>query len=497
MATTVYDLPLDGSDQPPPPPAPGEDMLPQGLLTTSLTWFPKLRFLVAALLLTAGIAVIPAGDYLASQGLFVRHHWLLWLAGAIGAANLVFVRHARETAASGVAERVRAALWIQIVFDLLAVTAAVHFLGSLTSFASFTYLFHIVIACILFSRKHSLLVALLVSMLFIGCVAAERLELIPSSCLFAQECVMAGGPHSPLAIAVHVGSAIGVWLTVWYLASRVVLSTRRRDIALAETNRRLVQAGRDRATYMLRTTHEIKAPFAAIHANAQLLQQGHCGELPEAAVNIVDRMEQRCRRLSEEIKQMLQLTNLRSKGQHVPPSAVISLPDCLEQCLLQAGDMATRRGISIERDFHPVSVVAVQDHLHMMFENLISNAIAYSRKDGTVTVSCGPLQGYAAEVSVQDRGIGIPKDKLPRIFEDYYRTQEAVNHNKSSTGLGLAVVRRIAKNHGLRITVETELEQGTTFRIAFPEAARSGTAAVGGGHAFTALEPCRRNETPQ
>jgi signal transduction histidine kinase len=68
-------------------------------------------------------------------------------------------------------------------------------------------------------------------------------------------------------------------------------------------------------------------------------------------------------------------------------------------------------------------------------------------------------------VAVADRGIGIPADKLPHIFEDYYRTDEAVRHNKQSSGLGLAIVRHVAQEHGIRIRVESRPGVGTTFYL--------------------------------
>ena len=153
----------------------------------------------------------------------------------------------------------------------------------------------------------------------------------------------------------------------------------------------------------------------------------------------------------------------------VSGSGVPDLRDCLSQCLATAKDMAVEHGVTLETDLHSVSVVSVQDHLHMMFENIISNGIAYSHEGGTVKVACGLNGDQGAEVSVEDQGIGIPEEKASKVFQDYYRTQEAVKHNKSSTGLGLAVVRRIAKKHRLRIQVETELGRGTTFRIEFPK----------------------------
>ncbi|NQV36276.1 MAG: HAMP domain-containing histidine kinase, partial [Phycisphaeraceae bacterium] len=348
-------------------------------------------------------------------------------------------------------------------------TVIVHFLGSTNTFASFAYLFHIVLVSIFYSRQNSLYITLLACTLFIGCVVAESTGVVATARVFAPGTILHSEELSLVALTLHVASAVVVWIAAWYLVSRQTSFAKQRDAALAAINKRLVEAGRERSAHMLRTTHEIKAPFAAIHANTQILLRGRCGELPAEARNIVERIEQRCRRLSEEIKQMLQVANLQSRGQQAPVFEVIDLRDCLSQCLVTAKDRAVEHGVTIETDLRPVSVEAVQDHLHMMFENIISNGIAYSHEGGTVKVACGPHGDHGAEVSVEDQGIGIPKEKASKIFQDYYRTQEAVKHNKSSTGLGLAVVRRIAKKHSLCIQVETELGRGTIFRIEFPK----------------------------
>jgi len=71
-------------------------------------------------------------------------------------------------------------------------------------------------------------------------------------------------------------------------------------------------------------------------------------------------------------------------------------------------------------------------------------------------------------VRITDHGIGIPEDKLPHIFDEYYRTDEAARHNKNSTGLGLAIVRHIAERHGIDVIVESTPGATTTFELRFP-----------------------------
>jgi two-component system phosphate regulon sensor histidine kinase PhoR len=71
-------------------------------------------------------------------------------------------------------------------------------------------------------------------------------------------------------------------------------------------------------------------------------------------------------------------------------------------------------------------------------------------------------------VVIEDNGIGIPADKLPRIYEEHYRTKEAVEHNKESSGLGLAIVKHVAEMYGIRIRVESRPGSGTKFELKFP-----------------------------
>ncbi len=104
----------------------------------------------------------------------------------------------------------------------------------------------------------------------------------------------------------------------------------------------------------------------------------------------------------------------------------------------------------------------------MLFSNLLSNAILYSHEGGAVKVRCEPRKDGGAQVIIEDNGIGIEADKLPRIFEEYYRTDRAAQFNRSSSGLGLAIVRHIALTHGVRIRVESEPDRGTTFILDFP-----------------------------
>ena len=274
-------------------------------------------------------------------------------------------------------------------------------------------------------------------------------------------------------------SGATIWLVVWYLVSHLSMTVRQRDSALGRTNRQLVAAQGERARHMLHTTHQLKAPFAAIHANTQVLLRGHCGELPDRARDILARISARCRRLGNEIQEMLQLANLRAVSQQAPHAVEQDVAKALQWCIGQAAPMARERRVVFDSDLQPALAVGVEDHLKMLFSNLLSNAVAYSHAGGRVRVRCRGGQGNPAVVTIADEGIGIPAEKLSRIFDEHYRTNEAVQHNKESSGLGLAIVRHVAHTHGIGIRVQSQVGAGTTFEIRFRPAEESrGTTQI-------------------
>ena len=248
---------------------------------------------------------------------------------------------------------------------------------------------------------------------------------------FAQICVggLAGCPiEAPCRCAVlawYFGSVVFISVTVWYLASRLANALRQREAELAASNRRLVAATEERARYMLRTTHELKAPFAAIHANTQLLLGGYCGTLPAPAVAVIEQIATRCEMLSRGIKAMLQLANLRSTAQTTPLPCPVDLPALIRSCLATLKPQAAKRGIVLEDDLLPATVEVVQDHAVMIIENILSNAINYSQDGQRVLVSCRATPDGGATVVVRDYGIGIPPDKLPQNLRRLFPHQRS------------------------------------------------------------------------
>ena len=437
----------------------------ESLFVHNVSWFCQFRWLVIAVLLVFGVAG-HFTHFIKSLGIRPPGLWPFVTAVVLIVSNIAFLYLAKTRTSPA---QIMSNLWGQITVDLVILTGVVYFVGSLETNIAFMYLFHIVLACVFFPRRLSLIVTIMAIGMFAACIVGEYvLKILPPMSIFTGSFKE---PYTAPLLTMLVFDfflTIGIWLVVWYLVSRLSLMVRNRDFELLQTNRKLIAAYEERSRHMLTTTHQLKAPFAAIYSNTQLLLQGYCGEMPQEALQVIERISLRCRRLTAEIQEMLQLANLSSTAKESLPIVRLDSMELLPWCISQVEGIAQERSVVIEKDIQPVTFVGVEDHFKMLFVNLLTNAVIYSHRNGHVKVSCRREPGPEPVVTIEDNGIGIPVDKLPRIFEEHYRTKEAVLHNKESSGLGLAIVKYVAEMYGIRIRVESRPGFGTKFVLKFP-----------------------------
>ncbi len=472
-ATYTLEMPETGRGEAGKAPAVPGAAFPRALLVENVRWFCHLRWIIIASFTVFGLLGIFPGIH-SLMGLHPQVAWPLTVALVLAAANIAFFLHARFLVSRTDGPAAEANLWVQIIFDLVVLTFVIYRVGSLETFVPFAYLFHIVLACIFFSRVKSLMVTGAAALLYLTSVSLEQAGLVSPAGIHANIMLRDLMRNMPEVYLFNIGVAVLAWVIVWHLTSHLSGMVLERDNALARTNRRLVESREEKARHMLRTTHELKAPFAAIDANVQLLLEGHCGVLSHDAFDVLRRISTRARRLAAEIQEMLQLANLQDPTEQMLAWEKLDLGAVVDWCLGQVQWVAGKRSVVIEQEVHSVFAIGVEDHLRMLIGNVLSNAVFYSRCGGRVSVSCRSAAGGAGEVVIEDEGIGIPAEKLPHIFDEYYRTDEAVRHNRQSTGLGLAIVRHVAQTHGIGVRVESRPGLGTRFILRFrsPEESR-------------------------
>lgn len=467
VQVAVYELPPNRTDAPPAADDAGQDALPtRALLRQHAVWFCQLRWIVAGVLAAAGLAACSPA-WTALSGVALPPAWLLACAAVLAAANVAYRFTLRRLPGDANGGSLRGHLWCQVVVDLIVLTAVVHALGGRVTYAPVAYLFHIVLACIFFRPWESLGVTAVSAVLFGALVLLETAGVLPWPQGLSDPAA-AVGATGPAGRIGQLGSLLVVWAIIWYLTSRLAAELRKRTRELAAANRRLEASSAERTSHMLQTTHQLKAPFAAIHANTQLLLNGYAGPLSDESRTVIEKIAARAQMLSRQIQEMLQLANLRSQAQAEPALKVFNLRDVVQREVERIEPQAALRGISLETRLQPVLVRGSDDYLVMLIDNVLNNAVNYSYDGGLVAVSCEPDGPATACLAVRDRGIGIPADKLPHVFEDYYRTTEATRHNKSSTGLGLAIVRLVAQTLQASVRIESSPGWGTRVTLQMP-----------------------------
>jgi two-component system phosphate regulon sensor histidine kinase PhoR len=233
-----------------------------------------------------------------------------------------------------------------------------------------------------------------------------------------------------------------------------------RDVTQA---RRLTQT---RTDFVANASHELKTPVASIRAAAETLRAGAIDD-PPAAHRFTEQLEREAIRLSQIVADLLDLSRLESGSDGDGSVRLDAI--ALDETKRFEGP-AAERNVVIAVDVQPVPPVdgSARD-LSLMVGNLIDNAIRYTPPNGEVRVALEPDHG-AVVLRVSDTGVGIPQRDLPRIFERFYRVDQARSRDTGGTGLGLAIVKHVCENHGGDVTVESELGRGTTFEVRLPVA---------------------------
>ncbi|KKK67800.1 hypothetical protein LCGC14_2950450, partial [marine sediment metagenome] len=352
-----------------------------------------------------------------NAGLVPPTRWPWVLAGTLIMANIFFYIFTRRLNEDSPNRAVEANIWLQIIVDLIVVTVMVHMIGSTITFIAFTYLFHIALACIFFPQKYSLLVTLLAAFLYIFTVVLEILEVLPAAGVLTETTrLYKQGPHMVMIIA---GSAVFVWLVVWYFISSLSTAVRKRDQQLATANAQLIKADEEKTQKMLITTHELKAPFAGIESNIQVLKYQFWNEIPESVKELINRIDVRAQTLRERITQILVLGDLKTRPTGEKLSEPVDLKSVMDTVIENINEKAMERNVILDVNVPSTSALGNKEDLRILFSNLVTNAIVYSNEGGRVKISTKQVEDEVL-LSVSDYGIGIRDDALPHIFEEYY-----------------------------------------------------------------------------
>jgi len=216
-------------------------------------------------------------------------------------------------------------------------------------------------------------------------------------------------------------------------------------------------------------THELKTPVASIKLYLETLQSRPVDEARRK--EFYGRMLEDSERLMATIEQVLRTGRAGHSGRRLN-LARLELGELVEGCVMRARML---HGVS-EETLHyqrtaPLAIVGDADEVRAAVANLIDNAVKYSGSEVKISVETAAEDGKFVAVRVRDQGAGIRKEELKRVFKRFYRVPGPLASRVKGTGLGLYIVRAVAKRHGGRVWAESEGPgRGSTFVLQLPMA---------------------------
>ena len=381
---------------------------------------------------------------------------------------------------SGVA-RVAFFAFVQITLDFLFLALLLHLTGGLESPFSLFFVFHVVIASILLSRRATYLQTTIGFLLFAAVVLGECSGVLDHHALSAA---WSANGYRSLAVAAAGLVVFGVTLFLAsYLCSTVAVDLRERVRAnlllsreIADDKRALEAAyeilsesERAKSQYMRKVAHELRGPLGTIETALKVVLQGMTGPLDDTSRDLIGRAERRAAELASVTRDLLVLARAREAGIKEQPTPV-ALDGLLAEVIEDFRPSAQSKNLALSAGAGcGGTVLGDAVALRQLIANLVENAIRYTRPGGVVGARLRSRNGSIV-LEVEDSGIGISEEDLPRVFEEFYRGGNAREYAAEGTGLGLAICKVIAERHGGGITVARRPAGGTCFAVTLPGA---------------------------
>ena len=230
----------------------------------------------------------------------------------------------------------------------------------------------------------------------------------------------------------------------------------------------LKQLDRVRTDFVANVSHELKTPLTLIKGYIETLQNKAIDD-KEKSAKFISIIKEHSDRLGYTIDDLLSLSELELSKDCVNRTE-LNLKEVIDEISLGFGQALAEKqqSLTVSTQGDDFSIQADRNKIEQVFVNLIDNAVKYTKESGRIEILLRE-QGQTICVTVQDNGIGIPKEHRNRVFERFYRVDKARSRELGGTGLGLSIVKHIVLAHNGKIAIESEPNKGTTVSVTFPK----------------------------
>jgi len=247
-----------------------------------------------------------------------------------------------------------------------------------------------------------------------------------------------------------------------YRVARYAIERKRAETELRNASLKLSEALMAKEKFIARVSHELRTPVTVIKEGVSLLLDGTIGPLGEKQIEFLRLVSRNCQRLTELVSSVLDLSKTNA-GRMRFLREKIKLRELIEEVLKESQSLTGKRIVKLE-GAEARAVLGDTENIRQVLTNLLSNAVKFTKDDGTITFSIRE-EGEFVTVTVRDDGVGIAKDDLQKLFQEFSQVGE---YKAGGTGLGLALCKSTIERHKGTISAASEMGKGATFTFTLP-----------------------------
>jgi signal transduction histidine kinase len=438
-----------------------EKLVPAHVLFSK--WFIRIRW-IAAIILICSIFIFKSVFNISIQE--VPLYFLSLILLALNGLHLYFLKWIVKKESGKVIVGIKREIHFQIITDLIILVLILHFSGGIENPIIIFFFFHMIIASSIFSTLESylhssfalLLVALLVFLECYGVIPHYHLEGFANIDLYQNKFYIYGGGFIYISASIFLVS----------LTHKIISKSIKIEETYVKTNLELEKKDKLQNEYVLHVTHDIKGHLAAIISCLGVARSKKSGILNEMQEEFVNRAYERTELLVNFVRDLLNLTKKRLKQDTEFEN--FSLKDLIQKVVSSVQILAKEKSIEFNV-FIDETIQAITGDpftIEELYSNLLMNSIKYSPINGHIELIVRNRADHII-TEISDTGIGIPKDEIPKVFNEFYRASNVPKDSKSGSGLGLSIVKQIVENHSGRIWVASELGIWTKFTFILPK----------------------------
>jgi len=226
-----------------------------------------------------------------------------------------------------------------------------------------------------------------------------------------------------------------------------------------------MRALRVKDEFVASVSHELRTPLTSIRGYVDLLLEDD--DLTPDARQMLEVVARNSERLGRLVADLLHTAQIDGGPMRVIRAAG-DLADVVRDSLAAAAPAAAASGVSLAAEVpESLEMMLDRDRMRQVADNLVSNAVKYTPRGGTVRIALS-LDGDRAELRVEDTGVGIEARDRDHLFTRFFRTRHAEEQSIQGVGLGLSIAKSIVESHGGRIEVDSEVGRGSVFRVRLP-----------------------------